>query len=49
MYFIIKDVNPVVELEIDVVEEDAKHRLCGVIYYDSRHFTCCIVDKSGNV
>ena len=49
MYFIIKDVDLVVELEIDVVEENAKHRLCRVIYYDSRHFTCYIVDKSGNV
>ena len=38
-----------VELEIDVVEEDAKYRLCGVIYYGSGHFTCYIVDKSGNV
>ena len=49
LYFIIKDVNPVVELEINVIEEDAKYRLCGVIYYGSRHFTCHIVDKSRNV
>ena len=49
MYFIIKDVNPVVELEIDVIEEDAKYRLCEVIYYGSEHFICYIVDKSRNV
>ena len=49
LYFIIKDVNPVVELEIDVIEEDAKYRLCGVIYYDFRHYTCRIVNKSRNV
>ena len=49
LYFIIKNVNPVVKLEIDVVEEDVKYRLCGVIYYDSGHFICHIVDKSGNV
>ena len=49
MYFIITDVNLVVKLEINIIEKDAKYRLCGVLCYDSKHFTCCIVNKSGNV
>ena len=37
LYCIIKDINTIIEVEINVLGEQMKYRLCGIIYFDSGH------------
>lgn len=43
----VQDVKPVIEKALII--NNTKYRLCGIVYHGSDHFTCRIIDVSGDI